>query len=168
MTLLGLAVSSQDKALVQVILSAGADVWWVRFFFSFSLFLQWCQVFMQVSEHLLACIDFGLHSLPSHGSNGRLEPPLYTACRLVFFTRCTSIYFPLSIDFTIGEAWHCDMHRLKDDELAELLIRSGANLNSTDFYGHTPLWYIYIRHWWHSPNYQLACCVPDDLRHFML
>jgi hypothetical protein len=66
------------------------------------------------------------------------------------------------------EAWHCDMHRLKDDELAELLIRSGANLNSTDFYGHTPLWYIYIRHWWHCPNYQLACCVPDDLRHFML
>ena len=34
------------------------------------------------------------------------------------------------------------MHRLKDDELAELLIRAGADLNSTDFYGHTPLWYV--------------------------
>lgn len=48
------------------------------------------------------------------------------------------------------------MHRLKDDELAELLIRSGANLNSTDFYGHTPLWYI--RHW---PAKLPTCMLPD-------
>lgn len=54
------------------------------------------------------------------------------------------------------EAWHCDMHRLKDDELAELLIRSGANLNSSDFYGHTPLWYTPLMAF--STNYQLACC----------
>ncbi|KZS17651.1 Ankyrin repeat and SOCS box protein 11 [Daphnia magna] len=74
-TLLGTAISSQDKAMVQVLLSAGADA-----------------------------------SVPSHGSNGRLEPPLYTACRL------------------------------KDDELAEMLIRAGADLNASDFYGHTPLW----------------------------
>jgi hypothetical protein len=73
----------------------------------------------------------------------------------LFATRCTSTKkFPHW--FHNWEAWHCDMHRLKDDELAELLIRSGANLNSTDFYGHTPLWYT-VYYAIGQPNYRLAC-----------
>jgi len=46
----------------------------------------------------------------SQGLNGRIEPPIYTAARL------------------------------RDEELVELFISSGADVNATDFYGHNALW----------------------------
>merc|ERR1712071_14185 len=46
----------------------------------------------------------------SQGLNGRIEPPIYTAARL------------------------------RDEELVDLFIKSGADVNVTDFYGHNALW----------------------------
>jgi len=32
------------------------------------------------------------------------------------------------------------LFRLRADDLVDLLIDAGADVNATDFYGHTPLW----------------------------
>jgi hypothetical protein len=145
MTLLGLAISSQDKALVQVILSAGADVWWVRFFFFLSFFAMVSSIY--ASQRTLTRLHrFWITQSPEPW----LQWPAWTTplhrVQVSFFYKVHQYILSTVHWFHNWEAWHCDMHRLKDDELAELLIRSGANLNSTDFYGHTPLWYIYIIH----------------------
>lgn len=34
----------------------------------------------------------------------------------------------------------CLLDRLKNEELVDLLLQAGGNVNSRDFYGHTPLW----------------------------
>ena len=125
------------------------DLYWISIVFPFfspsvlcslvPLSPWWRLVFMRAGTYPSASI-WDYTSAPSHGLNGRLEPPLYTACRLVEITSCWHWQF---VRFS-KRVRVVGMHRLKDDELAELLIRAGADLNGLDFYGHTPLWYVIL------------------------
>ena len=90
--------------MARVLLSAGADARWLLNFFFLSL--HGVKYLCKSGSDTYPSASIWDYSVASHGPNGRLEPPLYTACRLVLQAATELFHW-----FHNWRGWHAQAER---------------------------------------------------------